>query len=101
MSGQNGLEGTAKRRVKRTYEVVENTNEQETGQQQEIIHKIKTSPSANITQSNTPPRKSRFNNEPVEVQKYKRLKKELYQLDRKIKKFGWDRIQVKIKMNII
>lgn len=37
-------------------------------------------------------RKSRFNNEPVEVQKYRRLKRDFDYLERKISQLGWAKI---------
>ena len=51
-----------------------------------------TVPNQSTYDSKNVARKSRFNNEPVEVQKYKRLKRDLSYLKRKISQRGWNQI---------
>lgn len=114
METNSQLSGSGKRRVKRTYEIGEQ-NEQEMGispQQDDIDDTPSISSTFTETHqnflpqsryeslgdnTNQPQRKSRFNDEPVEVQKYKRLKHELGGLDRKIKRVGWDQLSHKDK----
>lgn len=114
MNNTEQLSGSGKRRVKRTYEIGE-PNEQDvdiSAQPNEVedtppitskfteTHQPTPSPSRFDGSRNNaapPQRKSRYNDEPVEVQKYKRLKRELGGLERKIKHVGWDQLSYKDK----
>lgn len=114
MKNINQISGTGKRRVKRSYDVgehheqdVEVLPQQDENDRTPSIPSTSTEPDDslppqsrynNISASTPQPqRKSRFNNEPVEVQKYKRLKRELNYFERKIDNVGWDQLSYKEK----
>lgn len=97
---EKALSGTGKRRVRRNYTEETQAQESQAAEYSAIPVPIGSTPEVSTEVSTISnyndqpqPRRSRFNNEPVEVQKYKRVKRELHQLERKIHKFGWNHLK--------
>lgn len=97
------LSGSGKRRVRRQFSEAATPEDVDLKDREDSETKVgDAEPNEEVSVSSSkpeqkelPPRKSRFNNEPADFQRYKRTIQDLKYLQKKIDKYGWDKLSTR------